>query len=54
MFRKEEKHAKIEENRRLKQLQDNNKQLQPFTKRDVSYYFIYRTRKCFEFFLVQN
>jgi len=47
MFRKEEKRAKIEENRRLKQLQDNNKGFQRFTKRDVSYYFIYRTKKFF-------
>jgi hypothetical protein len=54
MFRKEEKRAKIEENRRLKQLQDNNKELQRFTKPDVSYYFIYKTKKMLLIFLVEN
>lgn len=39
-FRKEEKRVKIEENRRLKQIHDNNQKRQQLPKQDVSLYLI--------------
>jgi putative component of toxin-antitoxin plasmid stabilization module len=38
-FRKEEKRAKIEANRRLKEIQDNNQEDQQSVRRNVSYYY---------------
>ncbi len=38
-FRKEEKRAKIEANRRLKQTHDNNQEDQQSVRQNVSYYY---------------
>jgi hypothetical protein len=55
IFRKEEKRAKIEANRRLKQMHDNDQEHRRLKKRDVSDYLIHTERKFFDvFFLVQN
>jgi len=49
IFRREEKRAKIEENRRLKQLHDNHQEHQRLKKRDVSDYLIHSHRQFFDF-----
>ncbi len=50
IFRKEEKRAKIEANRRLKQMHDNDQEHQQLKKRDVSDYLIHTERKFFDVF----
>jgi len=44
IFRREEKRAKIEENRRLKQMQDNHQEHRQLKKQDVSNNLINKER----------
>jgi hypothetical protein len=50
IFRKKDKRVKIDENRRLKNIHDNDQEHQQLIKQDVSDYFIHKERKFFAFF----
>jgi superfamily II RNA helicase len=50
IFRKKDKRVKIDENRRLKQMHDNDQEHQQLIKRDVSNYLIHTERKFFDVF----